>query len=184
MRIDQPILSGTTAAVRKTRSCWPATSLMMGAAIGSAPSFGLPEPAGGIFTRGETPPPLADAARRDFHLKSADATITGAGLPWSKITLPKLPASSNPRPRRRLINTSRRSLSKNAPPSTPTPKATSAPLVLMAKPAGREDGCRESGYRRAPLPRRLQLARTGQCVGADPRGGDSVAYASGSLQNT
>ena len=33
-------------------------------------------------------PPFVDAAKRDFHLKSPNTSITAAGVPWSKIALP------------------------------------------------------------------------------------------------
>ena len=38
-------------------------------------------------------PPFVDPARRDFHLKSADASVVAAGVPWAKIALPAIPGA-------------------------------------------------------------------------------------------
>jgi hypothetical protein len=51
---------------------------------------------GGTVAKAGQAPPFVDAAKRDFHLKSADASITTAGMPWSKITLAKTPGVDKP----------------------------------------------------------------------------------------
>ncbi len=60
------------------------------------PSFELPQ--GAKFENSflcAAAPPFVNAAKGDYHLKSADASIVAAGLPWSKITQPT-PAGEEP----------------------------------------------------------------------------------------
>jgi hypothetical protein len=60
--------------------------------IGAGLDSGLVRFMGTVAKAGQAPP-FVDAAKRDFHLKAVDASITGAGLPWSKITLPPTPGA-------------------------------------------------------------------------------------------
>jgi hypothetical protein len=43
-------------------------------------------------------PPFVDAAKRDFHLNSADTSIVAAGVPWSAIKFPKTLGVEQPKP--------------------------------------------------------------------------------------
>ncbi len=45
----------------------------------------------GTTARVNAAPPFVDAAKRDFHLKTADAAIVAAGVPWADIKLPATP---------------------------------------------------------------------------------------------
>jgi hypothetical protein len=89
-------------------------------------------------------PPFADAAKRDFHLKSPASPITGApsitaaGLPWSKITLPARPGAGEPG-------------DTKTPPATTQPKLPpalqeyKAPLAHQDRPGFKPDAKADLG---------------------------------------
>jgi hypothetical protein len=52
---------------------------------------------GNVIARAGQSPAFVDAAARDFHLKSADATIVGKALSWDEIKLPVVPGAAEPK---------------------------------------------------------------------------------------